>query len=92
MDILQMLGRAGRPQFDKIGVGPLLCRLLRSRFLELMMQVSSLALIMTDKESQQHYENLVNAQVSSLLPCVLKLALADGSSPRQRNLESWSVS
>ncbi|GAA5900381.1 DNA helicase [Sporobolomyces salmoneus] len=40
MDILQMLGRAGRPQFDKIGV----------------------ALIMTERDQQQRYENLVNAQ------------------------------
>ncbi|GAA5826052.1 hypothetical protein JCM5353_004194 [Sporobolomyces roseus] len=40
MEVLQMLGRAGRPQFDRLGV----------------------ACIMTDKESQHRYENLVNAQ------------------------------
>ncbi|GAA5941043.1 DNA helicase [Sporobolomyces koalae] len=40
MDILQMLGRAGRPQFDRIGI----------------------ACIMTEKENQRRFENLVNAQ------------------------------
>ncbi|GAA5919330.1 hypothetical protein JCM6882_002778, partial [Rhodosporidiobolus microsporus] len=40
LEITQMLGRAGRPQFDTVGV----------------------ACIMTDKESQYRYENLVNSQ------------------------------
>ncbi|GAA6062252.1 hypothetical protein JCM10212_001766 [Sporobolomyces blumeae] len=40
MEILQMLGRAGRPQFDNVGI----------------------ACILTDKDSQARYENLVNAQ------------------------------
>ncbi|GAA5978347.1 hypothetical protein JCM5350_001135 [Sporobolomyces pararoseus] len=49
MDILQMLGRAGRPQFDRSGV----------------------AVIMTERESQQRYENLVNAQ-KNLESCLHK--------------------
>ncbi|GAA6026781.1 hypothetical protein JCM8097_005857 [Rhodosporidiobolus ruineniae] len=49
LEITQMLGRAGRPQFDTMGV----------------------ACIMTDRESQHRYENLVNSQ-NKLESCLHK--------------------
>ena len=59
-----MLGRAGRPQFDRSGVGEFRSVLPRGRVLRLTHEGES-AVIMTERESQQRYENLVNAQVRS---------------------------
>ena len=65
MEILQMLGRAGRPQFDRLGVGTFLCLASPLVRISLIKFDCRLACIMTDKESQHRYENLVNAQVRS---------------------------
>lgn len=58
-----MIGRAGRPQFDTLGVGAsrrrlvslVACRRLTPRLPE--------AVIMTEKGSESKYSDLVNAQV-----------------------------
>lgn len=64
LEVLQMIGRAGRPQFDTLGVGTsrsgsnVSAAMPRADFGHLA------AVIMTEKGSESKYSDLVNAQVS----------------------------